>query len=93
MGLSSENRRVLRQDYVRQEYRWVNAVDIGAEKANVLDCVETLLVKELGRGVRALFGGVRKLAEYLRESLRVCVIPADAFDPAGERIQIRFDTS
>ena len=50
-------------------------------------------MREVGSGVRALFGGVRKLAEYLRESLRVCVIPADAFDPAGERIQIRFDTS
>ena len=54
----------------------------------------SLLVRELGARVRALFGGVRKFAEYLKESLRVWVIPAEAFEPgAAARIQIRFDTS
>jgi hypothetical protein len=174
MEMSPENRRVLTRDDTRQEYSWVNGLDVGEEKANILDCLETspdgdakrfvwatsleidrwnvaqianrggrlrwkienegfneqknggyelehaysenetaaknyyvllqiaqliellvrmgsLLVRELGRGVRALFGGVRKFAEYLRESLRVCVIPAEAFEPG--RIQIRFDTS
>jgi len=177
MEMSPENRRVLRQGETRQEYRWVNALDIGKETANVLECVETkpsgevttfvwaasielerdnvtrvanrggrlrwkienegfneqknggyelehaysrnetaaknyyillqiahlieqvvrmgsLLVRTLGRTARAIFGGVRKFAEYLRESLRVRAIPADAFDPdAAARIQIRFDTS
>lgn len=174
MELLPENRRVLRRGDTRQEYRWVNGLDVGGETANVLDCVETspdgerkrfvwatsleidrenvariankggrlrwkienegfneqknggyelehaysrnetasknyyvllqiaqlieqlvrmgsLVARELGSGVRALFGGVRKFGEYLRESLRVCVIPRDAFEPA--RIQIRFDTS
>lgn len=175
--LSPENRRVLRRDETRQEYSWVNGLEVGGETTNVLDCVETrpdgdatrfvwatsfelerdnvariankggrlrwkienegfneqknsgyqlehaysenetaaknyyvllqiahlieqlvrmgsLLVRELGRGVRALFGGVRKLGEYLRESLRVCVIPAEAFAlDTARRIQIRFDTS
>ena len=175
--LSPENRRVLHRGDARQAYRWVNALDIGEETANVLECVETrpsgevtrfvwatsleldrenvakvankggrlrwkienegfneqknggyelehaystnetaaknyyillqiaqlieqlvrmgsLLARELGAGVRALFGGVRKFAEYLRESLRIFVIPGDAFDPdAAARIQIRFDTS
>ena len=54
----------------------------------------SLVVRELGGGVRALFGGVRKFGEYLRESLRVLAIPAEALDPgAAARIQIRFNTS
>ncbi len=172
--LSPENRRVLHRGKVRQKYRWVNALDVGGETTNVLECAETgasdearrfvwatsleldrenvariankggrlrwkienegfneqknggyelehaystngtaaknyyvllqiaqlieqlvrmgnLLVRELGRGVRALFGGVRKFAEYLKESLRTCLIPDEAFEPA--RIQIRLDTS
>ncbi len=39
-------------------------------------------------------GGVRKLAEYLKESLRVWVIPEEAFDTEAARsFQIRLDTS
>ena len=51
-------------------------------------------MREVGSGVRALFGGVRKFGEYLRESLRVFLIAAETFDPdAARRIQIRLDTS
>ncbi len=65
-----------------------------AQLIELLVRMGSLLVRELGSGVRELFGGVRKFAEYLRESLRVFVIPAEAFDPdAAARIQIRFDTS
>ena len=38
--------------------------------------------------------GVRKLAEYLKESLRVRVIPGEAFNVQAARAnQIRLDTS
>jgi hypothetical protein len=52
----------------------------------------SLLARTLGRTLREVIGGVRKLAEYLKESLRNHVIPAEAFDRTA-RIQIRFDSS
>jgi hypothetical protein len=53
-----------------------------------------LLTRALGRTLREAIGGVRKLAAYLKESLRNHFIPAAALDPAAAaRIQIRFDDS
>jgi len=52
-----------------------------------------LLARMLGRSLRDAIGGVRKLAAYLKESLRNFLIPASALDPTV-RIQIRLnDTS
>jgi hypothetical protein len=54
----------------------------------------SLLVRIMGRTVREIVGGVRKLAQYLKESLRNHLIPTQAIDPAtARRIQIRFDSS
>ncbi len=54
----------------------------------------TLLHALLRGGVRQGLGGVRKLAENPKESLRVRSIAAEAFAvTAAGRIQIRFDTS
>ncbi len=50
-----------------------------------------LLVRMVGRTLRQIAGGVRKFAEYLKESLRNHPIPAQAIDrDAARRIQIRF---
>lgn len=51
-----------------------------------------LLARVLGRPLRDAIGGVRKLADYLKESLRNFLIPAAALDPTA-RIQIRFNDS
>lgn len=54
----------------------------------------SLLRQTLRGTVPALLGGVRKLAEYLKESLRLWVIPIEAFDAASAaHIQIRLNTS
>jgi hypothetical protein len=53
-----------------------------------------LLSRRLGCSLRELVGGVRSLGQYLKESLRNHLIPAEALDPAAaRRIQIRFDSS
>ena len=177
MELSPENRLLLEKDDVRQEFRWVEGVEMGTEKTNVLECAETsaggevtafvwgtnmplnartvcgvanrggrlrwkienegfneqknggynlehaysenteaaknyytllqiaqiiellirkgsLVARAIGGSVRKVIGGVRKLARYLRESLRVWVVPPEAFDlEAARRIQIRLDGS
>jgi hypothetical protein len=50
-----------------------------------------LLVRMVGRTLKQIAGGVRKFAEYLKESLRNHPIPAQAIDrDAARRIQIRF---
>lgn len=54
----------------------------------------SLIRRAIGGSVRKVIGGVRKLAEYLKESLRVWVIPEEAFDvKAARSFQIRLDTS
>lgn len=54
----------------------------------------SLLVRAIGGTAKKVVGGVRKLAEYLKESLRVRVISKEAFDvQAARTIQIRLDTS
>jgi hypothetical protein len=54
----------------------------------------SLLRAVLRAGVPQSLGGVRKLAEYLKESLRVRIIATAAFDATlAGRLQIRFDTS
>lgn len=54
----------------------------------------SLLVRAIGGTAKKIIGGVRKLAEYLKESLRVWVVPEEAFDvQAARAIQIRLDTS
>lgn len=177
MELSPENHRLPGQDDVRQEFRWVEGVEMGTEKTNVLECAETsaegevttfvwgtnppldarsvcrvanrggrlrwkienegfneqknggynlehaysenteaaknyytllqiahmiellirkgsLVARAIGGSVKKIIGGVRKLAEYLKESLRVRVVPPEAFDvEAARSIQIRLDTS
>jgi hypothetical protein len=53
-----------------------------------------LLRKVIGGTVAAVFGGVRGLAPYLKESLRYFIIPEDALNPEDARsFQIRLDTS
>lgn len=172
-----ENRLRRWRGSVRQDFRWVNDLDFGGRKVNVIECVETapdgtrtrfawatnievsaenvailaneggrlrwkienegfneqknsgynlehaysekpnaaknyymllqiahmfetlvqkgsLLTRVLGRALKEVIGGVRKLAEYLKESLRNHLIPAEALDAAAAaRIQIRFDSS
>jgi len=51
-----------------------------------------LITRVLGRTLRQAIGGVRKLAAYLKESLRNHIIPATLIESPG-RIQIRFDSS
>jgi hypothetical protein len=172
-----ENRLARTYKGARQKFRWVNGIDFGGRKTNVLECVETaadgsttryawatnievtkdnvsaianeggrlrwkienegfneqknggynlehaysekpnaaknyyillqiaqlletlvqkgsLLTRTLGRTLREVIGGVRKLASYLKESLRNHLIPDSALDPVvAQRIQIRFDSS
>jgi hypothetical protein len=53
----------------------------------------SLLGATAGKLLRQLIGGRRKLGFYLAESLRIWIIPPDAFDPiAAGRFQIRLDT-
>jgi hypothetical protein len=53
-----------------------------------------LLVRRIGRTTKRALGGVRKLGEYLKESLRNYLIPDDALDAEeARRIQIRLDSS
>jgi len=53
-----------------------------------------LFRKVMGGTVAVVFGGVRGLAPYLRESLRYWRIPEEALQPESARsFQIRFDTS
>ena len=57
-----------------------------------VDAVDSFRPRE--RLLKKIIGGVRKLAEYLKESLRVRVVPPEAFDlEAARRIQIRLDGS
>jgi hypothetical protein len=54
----------------------------------------SLLARVLGRTLREAIGGVRKLAAYLKESLRNHLITPHALDPiAAGCIQIRLDSS
>ncbi len=54
----------------------------------------SLLRHVLGSSVRQCFGGVRKLAEFLHESLRIWVLPAEVWEVrAATDMQIRLDTS
>lgn len=54
----------------------------------------SLLTKEVGKAVKKAFGGVRKVAEYLKESLRTRRIPPEAVDLAlAQQIQIRLDST
>jgi len=52
-----------------------------------------LLRATAGKLLPQLMGGRRKLGFYLAESLRIWIIPHDAFDPiAAARFQIRLDS-
>ena len=65
-----------------------------AQTVELLMRFGSLIRRAIGGSVRKVIGGVRKLAEYLKESLRVWVIPEEAFDVKTARsIQIRLDTS
>lgn len=51
----------------------------------------SLLLNKVGRSAKEIAGGVRRFAEFLKESLRTRLIPAQATDREGaRRIQIRF---
>jgi hypothetical protein len=53
-----------------------------------------LLARRIGRTAKEALGGVRKIGEYLKESLRNYLIPAEALDAqAARKMQIRLNSS
>ena len=79
------------RDRKRSESRICEALQI-ARRIGQLMHKGDILVRELSARARVLFGGVRKFAEYLGESLRTFAVEAEAMSRA-RRMRVRLDTT